>query len=497
MAEVFASVVSYRDPRVVATVDEVLAEPGMSVRIGAVLQDDDTSAAEVLAKSPEVDVISMPSAAARGPSWARAVAATLYEGEPWYYTTDAHMHHEPGWATELARQAALVGPQSVLSSYVHAHDQRIGDRACVVGIQEITPNNGIRGHGVQWPIARFGGYPAPARRLSLHHMWAPGRWVQEVPIDPQLYYWAEEQTLAIRLWTNGWDLYHPCKGLARHMYGRENRGRHWEDQPRRFRGMHAHSERRMRALYGWDEAAEPFGIYGLGSERARAQFERYAGIDLAERTFLEDEAWRTTLGDPDLSRHPNYCHVPGALTSEQLRRLHQTLETSEVNFARAGVGNGGDDDTQYQDEKRRCEIAWLYRCAGWGWLHEALWRAGVQANERVWRMALASQANAEDMQLARYEAGGHYDWHPDKSPQSKGRMSCRALSVVVLLREAEAGGGLAVDGRGVIEMEPGDALVFPATVRHRAVPVERGQRESLVLWLHGAPPGQFKARVNG
>ena len=36
---------------------------------------------------------------------------------------------------------------------------------------------------------------------------------------------------------------------------------------------------------------------------------------------------------------------------------------------------------------------------------------------------------------------------------------------------------------GVIRLEPGDAVIFPATARHRALEVTDGTRDSLVLWL--------------
>jgi hypothetical protein len=92
-------------------------------------------------------------------------------------------------------------------------------------------------------------------------------------------------------------------------------------------------------------------------------------------------------------------------------------------------------------------------------------------------------------QLTQYAAGQHHDWHMDLGA---GPMSLRKLSVVVELAQAEAGGGLEIfygdkrDNR--LPLGIGDAVVFPSFIMHRAVPVTRGTRFSLVWWLLGPAP---------
>jgi PKHD-type hydroxylase len=88
-------------------------------------------------------------------------------------------------------------------------------------------------------------------------------------------------------------------------------------------------------------------------------------------------------------------------------------------------------------------------------------------------------------QLTRYAPGQHYDWHMDLGA---GAMSLRKLSVCIELRAAVEGGGLEIFPMGPIGLRPGDAAIFPSFIMHRAAPVIRGERWSLVIWLCGDEP---------
>ena len=143
-----------------------------------------------------------------------------------------------------------------------------------------------------------------------------------------------------------------------------------------------------------------------------------------------------------------------------------------------------------------------------------------------------------------FPAGGHYQqWHLDGKPPELGDGEAedgRALSVVILLRAAEAGGHFETyEGAGMaalkckaaarVDLNPGDAVIFPAQVRgfrrlllgagrsremvpvtrcpllrtqsalraqglwHRVTAVEAGSRSSLVAWAHRSD-GDVSAR---
>ena len=134
------------------------------------------------------------------------------------------------------------------------------------------------------------------------------------------------------------------------------------------------------------------------------------------------------------------------------------------------------DDAQVSDE-RIARIAWLSRTSEWRWVYERMRDAIAQSN--VWGLDIAGPS-PDDVQFARYGVGGKYDWHVDRDESVQAK---RTVSSVVLLKQPEEGGGFELKNGGVVPLDPGDACVFPSRELHRALPVARGTRESLTLWM--------------
>lgn len=286
MKDVFCSVASFRDPNVVTTCESLIADPGLPLRVVVLLQDSDTGVRAALDRLG-VEVVQVEWRVARGAGWARAVIQSFWAGEPWFYMCDAHMDFVAGWAAALAEQSALVPEKSILSSYVHGAHQTIRQAATVMNVRTFDRQGGIRG-----PAGfREMSVPEKARRVSNHHFWAPGRWCDDVPMDPRIYFGAEEQTLALRSWTHGYDLWHPAVPLARHTYQRDDgRVTHWRANRTTWGALRRESNRRMAIAYGW--ASGDLGNYGLGRDRTRSEFEAYAGVDFSTTTHATDDEWR-------------------------------------------------------------------------------------------------------------------------------------------------------------------------------------------------------------
>lgn len=91
----------------------------------------------------------------------------------------------------------------------------------------------------------------------------------------------------------------------------------------------------------------------------------------------------------------------------------------------------------------------------------------------------------EKPQLARYQVGGHYNWHMDsKAPINDEQ---RKLSIVILLNNDFEGGGLELEshrGENVLKSQ-GDIVVFPSFLQHRVNPVTDGTRYTAVSWAYG------------
>ena len=126
-------------------------------------------------------------------------------------------------------------------------------------------------------------------------------------------------------------------------------------------------------------------------------------------------------------------------------------------------------------------------------------------NELVW--GFLRRANAEffkykldffqPIQFAKYQDGGHYDWHQDSTGQEL-NTECRKLSLTFSLTDHnDYDGGLLQFYNGDkphrykdrdIEQDiksVGSVIVFDSRDWHRVTPVTRGVRYSIVCWTIG------------
>jgi PKHD-type hydroxylase len=137
---------------------------------------------------------------------------------------------------------------------------------------------------------------------------------------------------------------------------------------------------------------------------------------------------------------------------------------------------------------RDSDIFWIPRAGKTEWVFSRLWNLVKFYNAKY---AFELSGDMGQAQLTRYSAGQRYNWHMDIGPREA---SLRKISVVVELTSLAPidGGGIeifygdSVDNK--IQLNRGDVVVFPSFVMHRASPVRRGVRWSLVLWIKGTQP---------
>ena len=95
---------------------------------------------------------------------------------------------------------------------------------------------------------------------------------------------------------------------------------------------------------------------------------------------------------------------------------------------------------------------------------------------------------AEQIQLLRYDEGGHFAlWHTDGGTDAD-RQRLVSLSIELSEREDYEGGELETvpDLIGRTRTLPrGSAQLFPSRALHRVTPVTRGTRWALVAWTGG------------
>ena len=245
---------------------------------------------------------------ARGACWARSVGMSLYSGEDWFLQIDSHMDFDNGWDTyiiEKAHQLQIDKKLSVISSYPPGFEfndsgeaiKNRYDDAVMYNTLVTTVENKFKN---DYPGLFFvADVRVTKNNLMGYHvgggfLFAPGSFVNKFPYDPQLYFMGEEQSMSLRIFTHGWNIYHIPALPLYHLYntGKGDRILHWDEK---------HDSGRSTKWYKLEEVSrkrfqdlcfqrKDLGIYGLGTERSLEDFAEYCGVDYLRQEIREEFA---------------------------------------------------------------------------------------------------------------------------------------------------------------------------------------------------------------
>jgi hypothetical protein len=210
-------IASYRDPQLGATLRDLIAKAADPKRlhIGVCLQLDPSDQQSCgqpslpqgeAPQGAQLTLDPVAASASQGVCWARARTQKLWQHEPFTLQIDSHMRCITGWDDALL-----------------ACWQRCGDRRAVLSVY---PNAfELPDHGDTAML------PLMVAFVAAGLLFGPGELIREVPYDPELYFHGEEITLALRLWTRGFNLYNPDRLLLFHPYTTSGSGSptHWAD----------------------------------------------------------------------------------------------------------------------------------------------------------------------------------------------------------------------------------------------------------------------------
>ena len=298
MHSIFVQIAAYRDPELVPTVLDLIANAKYPKALHIVIGwqhagDEDISKIKDL---PQVKIVEVPHTKTKGACWIRSKIQQYYDGETYTLQLDSHHRFTKNWDETLIEMYKGLKEDGyekpLLTAYLPSYQPKNdpGDR-----LQEVWQVNYDRflPEGViflrpstlrEWKTRTK---PAPSRALSAHFIFTQGKWCNEVPYDPDLYFHGEEISLAIRSWTRGYDLFCPHKVVIWHQYTREGQKKHWDDHTN-WPNLNSLSYKRVKILLGVD-GEDPdqinFGAYGLGTKRSLHEFELFAGVNFLTRRF--------------------------------------------------------------------------------------------------------------------------------------------------------------------------------------------------------------------
>jgi len=297
--KIFVQIAAYRDPELVPTIKSMLenAKKPENLVICIANQWDDENALNEYRKDKRFKIIDIPHRDSKGTCWARHLIQQKYDEEEYTLQLDSHHRFIKNWDDELIKMIKQLKKKGhkkpLLTGYVSSFDPENDPAARIQIPWWMTFDRFIPEGAVFFLPASIDDYqertePIPARFYSAHFCFTLGQFCKEVPHDPDYYFHGEEISIAVRAFTNGYDLFHPHKVVVWHEYTRKGRPKQWDDDKDwgdRNQKCHA----KNRKLFGMDgeEPAKDFGIYGFGSVRTLEDYERYAGISFKKRAVQQ------------------------------------------------------------------------------------------------------------------------------------------------------------------------------------------------------------------
>lgn len=295
--KIFISIASYRDPQLVPTLRDCVANAKYPENLvfSICWQKDDKESLEEFANDSRVKYIEIPYNESKGTCWARSMIQEKYDGEKYYLQLDSHHRFVKDWdekCINMVKQLQKKGHKKpLLTGYISSFnpDNDPAERIQVpwkMNFDRFIPEGAVFFLPASIDDYKERTEPLPARFVSAHFIFTLGKWVKEVPYDPNYYFHGEEINLAVRSYTWGYDLFHPHMVIAWHEYTRRGRTKHWDDV-KEWGELNRLSHHRNRKLFEMDGEVNDikWGKYGFGKKRTLQDYERYSGLCFKKRAI--------------------------------------------------------------------------------------------------------------------------------------------------------------------------------------------------------------------
>lgn len=305
---IFISVASYQDDMLKLTLQDALAKAIHPDRIKFGVVEQREHARRI---NPDqyarkhIRYVGVEPEDSRGVGWARAVGMSLYKNETWYFQLDSHMLFDLGWDEWFINKAIELEEQyskPVISGYpknfvfeqnAPVRQNEVGTRVHILQENSKFTDNALllTGQAKTYPLQT----PVKAWHAAAGCLFTRGEFVNEIPYDPQIYFQGEEQTLALRAFTHGWDVFHLPDMPIYHYWSRDKRTAHWDCKADKKRHdnwelLQINSFARIRRVLSGKQS----GVYGLGTQRTLKEYAEFCGVDYENET-LDVNKYMATL----------------------------------------------------------------------------------------------------------------------------------------------------------------------------------------------------------
>ncbi len=287
--DLFVAIPAYRDRDLPATLLDLYARATRPERLRVVVAWQHGPRERLpkrVGELPHLTILASPAAASRGPNWARRLLQQRYRGEAYILLIDSHHRFVPGWdqlAIGMLDDLKRVSPKPLLTAYLPPFNPATDPRGRGRSVRKIYPlrrSDGLLTHltGHRVTLARWLTAPIPAHFASLHFLLAEGRFFDDVPFEPAVYFFGDEVLTGLRAFTHGYDMFHPHRILGWHAYSRATRVPHWDDHDGAVE-----AEEMSFALIRETVSGRTRRQRLLGAVRSVRDYEKYIGHKLLDR----------------------------------------------------------------------------------------------------------------------------------------------------------------------------------------------------------------------
>lgn len=312
---IFVSIASYRDDVCNSTLRSLfeMAEDPDRVFVGICQQnkeDEDGECNKGFENDTNVRVIRIPYYEAKGPTYARYLCSTLWNGEEYFMQIDSHSKFVKNWdklCIDMIQEIKDKGlsEKPVLSHYpkgieyydgYEKNNNNLVPRIC----KSFFNNRGMLSFlGAQEMDTKGEPYRTPY--VSGGMVFGESKFLNDLPYDPNLpfLFVGEEILHSIRFFTHGWDSYTPSQNIVFHEYTRAEKPKIWTDN-KTYSDQDAFDKVKLYIKFLDEEKRKlpedvKFNMdkYGLGRVRTLEDYYNYAGID------VQNQVVRTNFCNPD------------------------------------------------------------------------------------------------------------------------------------------------------------------------------------------------------
>lgn len=326
--KIFISVASYQDPLLLETLCSAYknAENKDALIFGVCEQADIGIDVQSIDFKDQIKYELLDPVMAKGPCWARARIQHQITNEEYFLQIDSHTIFAQDWdrilfnyhswlETCLKNNFVITGyprgfkPNKKLTNFElnTAYKKTLG----ITFREKRIFEDGY--YSMQKSFPTNTELPAKGLLVAGGFIFAKKEFVNLIPYDPKFYFHGEELSLALRLYTNMWDVVHIPRIPIFHLYTDVDnmiRKLHWNPEDEKNRAIKWNElDRLSKARLGYLINNKLEAPFGLGTLRPINDFEILSGVDLRNKIIVDEEVATNSFCFEEIQSETNPFHL--------------------------------------------------------------------------------------------------------------------------------------------------------------------------------------------